>query len=31
MEGKSLNGIFEILEFLFTKFWEALQDLGLVK
>ena len=30
-EGRTLESIWEILEFLFTKFWEAFKDLGWIK
>lgn len=30
-ESRTLDSIWEILEFLFTKFWEAFKDLGWIK
>ena len=31
MEGGTLDSIWEILEFLFTRFFEAFKDLGWIK
>lgn len=31
MEGRTLESIWEILEFLFTRFFEAFKDLGWIK
>ncbi len=31
MEGRTLESIWEILEFLITRFWESFKDLGWIK